>query len=343
MMGNHDKNQSVSQTLPLGEFDLIDRFFKQSQRGPSTTQNPWVQLGIGDDCALLEGGWAISTDMLVEGRHFLPNADPELLGHKCLAVNLSDLAAMGAKPIAFTLSLALPQAKADWLEGFSRGLLRLADQHQCTLVGGDTTAGPLTISITVLGQVKPHLALARNKAQVGDDVWVSHTLGDARLALGYYRQEWALSANELATVAPRMHTPTPRVELGQALLGRAHAAIDISDGLLGDLAHILKASHVSAQIQIDHVPASTTLNNKSLELRRMCTLCGGDDYELCFTAPTDEREAIRDILSSLHLWGKVIGTIVAPCEPLIQLIDADGDSLPVELSRQYLKSFDHFK
>jgi thiamine-monophosphate kinase len=343
MMPHQDPKQSASQRSSLGEFDLIERFFKQSPNSLlATTKNPWVKLGIGDDCALL-GNWAISTDMLVEGRHFLPNANPEWLGHKCLAVNLSDLAAMGAKPVAFTLSLALPEVREEWLEKFSKGLFALADQYQCSLIGGDTTAGPLTVSITVFGEIDSALALRRSGAKAGDDIWVSHCVGDARLALGYYRNEWPLSETELANVAPRMHAPTPRVELGMALIGHAHAAIDISDGLLGDLAHILRASDVSADIKIDQVPAAPVLANKSVELRRLCTLNGGDDYELCFTAPITERDWIEKTTQTMGLNTRRIGKIKKREDSLMTLLDQDGDTLPKELQDQYLKSFDHFK
>ena len=342
-MSSHDTNQSDRRKDSMGEFDLIERFFKQSPNSVlATSKNPWVKLGIGDDCALL-GDWAISTDMLVEGRHFLPNANPEWLGHKCLAVNLSDLAAMGAKPVAFTLALALPEVREAWLEKFSKGLLSLADQYQCSLIGGDTTAGPLTISITVFGEIDSALALRRSGAKAGDDIWVSHCLGDARLALGYYRNEWSLSKTELANVAPRMHAPTPRVELGMALIGHAHAAIDISDGLLGDLAHILRASHVSADIKIDQVPASSVLANKSVELRRLCTLNGGDDYELCFTAPITERDWIEKASQAMGLNTRRIGKIKEREYSLMNLFDKDSDVLPSELQNQYLNSFDHFK
>ena len=334
----------------IGEFDLIQRYFKR----PHHTQNPEVVLGIGDDCALLscsaknpnensDETLAISTDMLVEGRHFLADADPRLLGHKCLAVNLSDLAAMGAKPIGFTLAIAMPEVRSHWLEEFSKGLFELADQHGCTLIGGDTTAGPLTISITVFGKVNRQTALRRNCAQVGDDIWVSHELGDARLALGALRHEWALTVEQLALVAPRMHAPTPRIELGQNLLGLAHAAIDVSDGLLGDLSHILKMSSVSAQIHIDEMPASPTLSAQSLELKRLCTLNGGDDYELCFTASPQQRESIEAIGEKLHLRLTKIGTITSASSELITLRDCDDRVLPQELSQEYLKSFDHFK
>ena len=330
----------------IGEFDLIQRYFKRTEH----SQNADVVLGIGDDCALLSCSaknpnetLAISTDMLVEGRHFLADANPRLLGHKCLAVNLSDLAAMGAQPIGFTLAIAMPEVRTQWLEEFSQGLLALADAHGCALVGGDTTAGPLTMSITVFGKVRRDTALRRNQAQVGDDIWVSHELGDARLVLGALRHEWVLTGEQLALTAPRMHAPTPRIELGQSLLELAHAAIDVSDGLLGDLSHILKMSGVSAEIHIDAVPASPTLAAQSLELKRLCTLNGGDDYELCFTASPDQRERIKEIGEKLQLRLTKIGSIMPASSPLITLKDSDGQVLPQELSQQYLKSFDHFK
>ena len=337
---------------PLGEFDLIERFFK-NRANLELKNHPEIHLGIGDDCALIGvekslntsdlKDLAISTDMLVEGRHFLPNADPYLLGHKCLAVNLSDLAAMGARPLGFTLAIAMPEVKAAWLEAFSNGLFDLANQHQCPLIGGDTTAGHLTISITVFGRVSGDEALARHKAQVGDDIWISHQVGDARLTLGAVRLEWPLGTEEFNTVSPRMHAPTPRVNLGQKLLGIAHAAIDISDGLLGDLSHILRQSKVSAEVLIDQVPGSTVLSSKSLELQRLCKLTGGDDYELCFTAPSEKSAAINDLSKELGLALTKIGKITSSSTQLITLIDGDGHPLPPNLSAQYLKSFDHFK
>ncbi|MEG2034504.1 MAG: thiamine-phosphate kinase, partial [Janthinobacterium sp.] len=196
-------------------------------------------LGIGDDCSLLAitpgRQLAISSDMLVEDRHFFAGADPRMLGHKSLAVNLSDLAAMGARPVAFTLALALPQAERSWLAGFAEGLFALADEFGCELIGGDTTKGPLNICITVFGELAPGQALRRGAAVAGDDIWVSGTVGDARLALAGYRMEQELAPADLLMAAARMHTPTPRVALGCALAeaGLAHAAIDISDGLAG--------------------------------------------------------------------------------------------------------------
>jgi thiamine-monophosphate kinase len=344
------QKQSQTRTSPSstsstpGEFDLIERFFKQrSVNHP----NSGIALGIGDDCALINPinhqHIAISTDMLVEGRHFLVGADPYLLGRKCLAVNLSDLAAMGASPLGFTLAIAMPEVKVDWLESFSNGLWDMANEHNCQLIGGDTTAGPLTISITIFGQVPKDKSLGRNKAQVGDDIWVSHQVGDARLSLGALRQEWALSSEEFSAVSQRMHNPTPRTELGQGLVGIAHAAIDISDGLLGDLSHILRQSSVSADILIDQVPGSKTLNSKSIELQRLCKLAGGDDYELCFTAPKNKSSQLEELSASLGLQLTKIGSINEQAEKLVRLIDGHGQELSNSLSEQYLKSFDHFK
>lgn len=213
----------------LSEFDLIRRFFTRPVRKAA--------LGVGDDCALIDARpghqLAISTDMLVSGRHFFPDVAPRALGHKALAVNLSDLAAMGAEPRAFTLALALPEADPAWLEPFAAGLLALADDHGCELIGGDTTKGPLTLSITVFGDVPPRQALRRDAARPGDDLWVSGTLGDARLALGDCRGEWLLPEPDFTLIRPRMDSPTPRVALGLALRGVAHAALDVSDGLVG--------------------------------------------------------------------------------------------------------------
>ena len=230
----------------MGEFDLIERYFKRPTHKAA--------LGVGDDCALFmptQGmQLAVSSDMLVEGRHFLSTVDPARLGHKALAVNLSDLAAVGAEPLAFTLALSLPRVDEAWLAGFSSGLLRLADAHGCELVGGDTTQGPLNICITVFGEVPPGDALLRQNAQVGDDIYISGTVGDARLALEVFRGTHTLSGEAFEQARLRMEQPTPRVALGTALRAVANAAIDVSDGLLGDLGHILKRSGVGAQIDL---------------------------------------------------------------------------------------------
>ncbi|HWZ47183.1 MAG TPA: thiamine-phosphate kinase [Herbaspirillum sp.] len=319
----------------MSEFDLIARYFTRPAAAGSQS---CTVLGIGDDCALLQPNagmqLAISTDMLVEGRHFFPAADALALGHKCLAVNLSDLAAMGAQPLAFTLALALPAAQDDWLGPFSSGLLALADLHGCELIGGDTTKGPLTISITIFGEVPADGALRRDAAQVGDDIWVSGTLGDARLALAGYRNEITLAAAEQQAAAERMHRPTPRVALGLALRGIAHAAIDISDGLNGDLGHILQRSGVGAVLDVDALPAGPVLRRQERALQRRFTLAGGDDYELCFTAPSAQREAVLCAATSTTPVTR-IGSIERA--PGLRLRDSNGAPLDITVS-----SFDHF-
>jgi thiamine-monophosphate kinase len=286
----------------MGEFDLIARHFKRP------TQR--AVLGVGDDCALLAPTpgmhMAVSSDMLVEGRHFLSTVDPTRLGHKALAVNLSDLAACGAEPTAFTLALSLPRIDEAWLKSFSSGLMQLANIHSCELVGGDTTQGPLTICITAFGEVPPGDALLRQNAQVGDDIYVSGTVGDARLALEVFRGAQSLDANAFEAVRARMELPTPRIALGIALRAIANAAIDVSDGLLGDLGHILQRSQVGAQIDtawLQHsnifgaddqaAGISPTLAQLPWNKRIDFALAGGDDYELCFTAPVHQREMVH--------------------------------------------------
>ncbi|WP_317205738.1 thiamine-phosphate kinase [Janthinobacterium sp.] len=317
----------------LSEFDLIQHYFARPRAGRAT-------LGIGDDCALLTPTpglqTAISSDMLVEGRHFFAGADARKLGHKSLAVNLSDLAAMGARPVAFTLALALPAAERDWLAGFAEGLFALADAHGCELIGGDTTKGPLNICITVFGELAPGAALRRDAARAGDDVWISGTLGDARLALAGYRAELALAPAELELAAARMHTPTPRVALGLALAGVAHAAIDISDGLVGDLGHILAASRVGATLDADALPAGPALARREQDLRRRFTAAGGDDYELCFTAPAGARAAIAALAAGAATPVTRVGRIDAA--PGLRLVD--GAARPLDLR---LEGFDHFR
>lgn len=316
----------------MGEFDLIERFFKRpAQRQP---------LGVGDDCALLAPApgtqLAVSSDMLVEGRHFLPDADPRQLGHKCLAVNLSDLAACGARPLAFTLALALPAADEAWLAPFSEGLLALADAHGCELVGGDTTRGPLNLCITVFGEVPTGQALLRSGARPGDDLYVSGTLGDARLALQALRGEVQVSAPVLAAARERLDRPTPRVALGLALRGLATSAIDISDGLLGDLGHVLRASGVGATVDADAVANLLAAGDAvGPELRRAYTLAGGDDYELAFTAPPAAREAVRAAAAQADTRVTRIGQIEAARG--LRLVDAHGQSVP-----GHFASFDHF-
>jgi thiamine-monophosphate kinase len=320
----------------LSEFDLIKRYFQRDRAaGPNTV------LGVGDDCALLAPTpgklLAISSDMLVEDRHFFAGADPFLLAHKCLAVNLSDLAAMGARPLGFTLALALPAADPDWLDGFSRGLFALADAHGCELLGGDTTKGPLNVCITIFGELAPGQALRRDAARVGDDIWISGTLGDARLWLAARRSEVALDAADHAATASRMHAPTPRVALGRLLAegGLAHAALDISDGLVGDLNHILAASRVGAVLDVDALPAGPALARQPRALRRRFAAAGGDDYELCFTAPVEKRDAILAAGVDSGTTVTRVGSITA--EPGLRLVDADGAALDLQLA-----GWDHF-
>ena len=319
----------------LSEFDLIQHYFTRAPRPGSR-----AALGVGDDCALLAPTpgmqLAISSDMLVEGRHFLPQADPCKLAHKCLAVNLSDLAAMGARPLAFTLAFSLPEANPEWLAPFSTGLFALADLHGCELIGGDTTKGPRNICITVFGELPPGQALRRDAAQPGDDIWVSGSLGDARLALAGYRHERSLPPADFARACERMHTPTPRVALGLALRGVAHAAIDVSDGLAGDLGHILARSEVGALLNVDSLPAGPMLLRQAAALQREYCLMGGDDYELCFTAPAGRRESVLAAGLASDTPVTRIGSIGST--PGLRLIDAAGTPLSLPLS-----SFDHFR
>lgn len=292
----------------MSEFDLIQRYF--------THATPAAELGVGDDAALLriapDMELAVSTDMLVSGTHFLPDADPFLLGHKVLAVNLSDMAAMGARPRWALLAVSLPHADEAWLEKFSAGFFSLARQHGVELIGGDTTRGPLNLCVTIMGEVPRGAALRRSGAQVGDDIWVSGRLGDAALALAHLQGKVQLSDADFASCAQALHQPQPRVALGLALRGVASSAIDISDGLLADLGHILDCSGAGAEIRFDALPISSVLRNYLHEpLGRRCALSGGDDYELCFTAAAAQRNAVEKIAATLNLPLARIGVIVA--------------------------------
>ena len=327
----------------MGEFDLIARYFTRPVRPGGA-----AALGVGDDCALLAptAGMqlAVSSDMLVEGRHFFADVDPEALGHKALAVNLSDLAACGARPLAFTLALSLPRVDESWLAGFARGLLALADAHGCELVGGDTTQGPLNLCITVFGEVPAGQALLRSGARPGDDLYVSGTLGDARLALEALLGHIALPADMLARARQRLERPAPRVALGLALRGVASSAMDVSDGLLGDLSHILRASGVGAAVDADAVSKLIanspdifkTGGQSGTEMLRQCTLAGGDDYELLFTAPAAHRSAVAAASAASGTPVRRIGTVLA--EPVLQLVNAQGQTV----ENRYA-SFDHFR
>jgi thiamine-monophosphate kinase len=331
----------------LSEFSLIERFFARRANAPSPRHQDEAArpLGIGDDCALIAPPaghqLAISTDMLVEGRHFFADVDPRALGHKALAVNLSDLAAMGAAPHAFTLALALPRADEAWLAAFSDGLFALAERFDCALIGGDTTSGPLNICITVFGDVPHRAALRRDAARPGDDIYVSGRLGDARAGLGAILGEWRAPDDASAdTIAAQwrhaLEWPEPRVALGQALRGVAHAALDISDGLAGDLMHILRRSNARAVVDADAVPCADALRALPDAARRQCALAGGDDYELCFTAPPSARDALAAIADSVQVPLTRIGRIEAGA-PAIDWRDANG--APLSLT---LQGFDHF-
>lgn len=327
----------------MGEFDLIARYFRRPARRAA--------LGIGDDCALLPvlsgQQLAISSDMLVEGRHFFGDVDPAALGNKALAVNLSDLAACGAEPLGFTLALALPEVNEAWLAGFSDGLLALADSHNCELMGGDTTRGPLTICITVFGTVPVTAgrsqALLRSGAKPGDDVYVSGSLGDARLALDALRGRIHLPSALLNATRLRLERPTPRVALGLALRGVASAAIDLSDGLAGDLQHVLQASNVGASMDTAAAlnllaarrHADWPLAGLSQGGALNAVLSGGDDYELAFTAPAGQRHAVEAAARASQTVVSRIGRIEA--EPGLRWLDTNG--APVA---DVFSSFDHF-
>jgi thiamine-monophosphate kinase len=315
------------------EFSLIQRYFTRPVRHTA--------LGVGDDCALLAPApgmaLAVSVDMLVAGRHFLPDTDAARLGHKALAVNLSDCAAMGAQPRWATLALALPAADEAWLAAFAQGFFALADQFKIDLVGGDTTRGPLNICIQIMGEVPQGQALRRDGARPGDDIWVSGTLGDAALALAHVQQRFCLDASALAALLPRLEAPTPRVALGLALRDLAHSAIDLSDGLLADLGHILERSGCGADIEFAALPVSAALRTYlDQDLVRDCVLAGGDDYELCFTAPAAARPAIAALAAPLGLPLTCIGRITAAGG--LRLLDADQHPMPVKVT-----GFDHFQ
>jgi len=318
----------------LSEFSLIQQYFQQL-----TASRDDVLLGIGDDCALLQCPpdhvIAVSIDTLVENIHFFADVDPEHLGYKCLAVGLSDLAAMGAQAAWFTLALTLPELNEDWLKRFSQGLAKLAKKYSVQLVGGDTTRGPLTISIQVHGFVEPTKALRRNTAKVGDMLYVTGTLGDAGAALQLQLQEWddeALNTDDKLYLRQRLEQPTPRLEIGQNLAGLASSAIDISDGLLADLGHILDKSRVGARLDLTKLPLSSTMSKVDRTMAERFALQSGDDYELCFTVPAEYSLHIEQRLEGLCTH---IGTITD--DDGIYFIDDDNALIALKGT-----GYDHF-
>jgi thiamine-monophosphate kinase len=309
------------------EFEIIRRHFTRRART--------AVLGVGDDCALVRpragATLAVSADMLLSGRHFFPDADPEWLGHKALAVNLSDLAAMGADPRWALLAIALPKADRKWIAAFARGFFRLARRFGTELIGGDTTRGPLAISITVIGEVPAKLALRRDAARAGDDVWLSGATGEAALGLALLEGRVRLNRAARKACLRRLHAPEPRVKLGRALRGLARSAIDVSDGLLADLGHIARASRVAAELRWEDIPRARAIREcPNAALARSCVLAGGDDYELVFTAPRSGRGRIA------ALGAARIGSIV-PGRPEVRVRDAAGRAVPFSRA-----GFDHF-
>jgi thiamine-monophosphate kinase len=301
------------------EFDLIERHFTR----PAAN----AVLGVGDDCALIDVSngmdLAVSTDTMVSGTHFFPDVDPENLGHKALAVNLSDMAAMGALPYWATLALTLPNVNHDWLAAFAKGFFDLAQEYNVSLIGGDTTRGPLTMTVTI--------------AKPGNDVWVSGNVGDAALAVAHRHGRIVLNEADYREAVMRLYEPTPRVALGQALRGLATATIDVSDGLLADLTHICRLSGVGATVDLASVPVSEIgAKHLATDAGRNAIVAGGDDYELCFTAHPNSRESIEDLTDVLGIPLSRIGQIRRGKG--VSLLGGDGKPVKVDG-----RGYDHFK
>jgi thiamine-monophosphate kinase len=317
----------------LSEFELIRRYFERPARN--------ALLGVGDDAALVKPGpgmaLAVSTDMLLEGRHFVAGTEPRALGHKALAVNLSDMAAMGAAPRWATLALALPQADDKWLAAFAAGLFALAERFEVDLIGGDTTRGSLAIAITVLGEVPEESALLRSGARAGDDIWVSGELGGAALGLAHLQGRVELEAQDALEAARRLNSPEARVALGQRLRGVASSAIDLSDGFAGDLQHVLERSSVAAQVHYARLPRPATFSRLSdPRLEAECVLSGGDDYELLFTAAPGRRAELEALAGEVDVALTRVGSIRAGA-PTLELLDAAGRAMP------RVGGYDHFR
>lgn len=314
------------------EFDLIARYFTRAPKR--------AVLGVGDDAALVRVRpgmeLAVSTDMFVSGTHFLPEADPRRLGHKALAVNVSDMAAMGADPRWAVLSVSLPQVDAAWLRKLSRGFFDLAATFGIDLIGGDTTRGPLNLCVTIFGEVPSGKALRRDGARAGDDVWVSGDLGSAAVGLAHLQGRVRLPGGAAARCVRALEMPQPRVALGRGLRGVASAALDVSDGLLGDLGHICERSALGADIELDRVPRSADLARVSdSEFVHAAVLSGGDDYELCFTAPPRVRGRVEALGKRLGIEVTRIGRMRTGRD--VRVFRADGSP-----HRTHRRGFDHF-
>ena len=316
----------------LSEFELIAKYFTP------TVAN--AVLGVGDDCALFRVSpgceLAVSTDTLVSGTHFFPDADAEKLGHKALAVNLSDLAAMGALPRYVLLALTLPKVDEPWLAQFSRGFLRLASEFGVELIGGDTTRGPLSITLTVMGEVGVGCALRRDGAQDGDDIWVSGELGAAALALKHLQGSITLQNDVFSAAAERLYCPSARVALGRALIGIAKSAIDVSDGLAADHGHLCERSGLSAHVHLGSVPMFHPLRSLDVADQIACAFAGGDDYELCFTAPESMRPRVLRTSVNVGLPLTRIGSMRCG-DSKVHWIGERGEVVPLAFS-----GFDHF-
>lgn len=318
------------------EFQLIARYF--------THATPHTLLGVGDDAALIKPGrgqvLAVAADMLVGGRHFFMDADPESVGHKALAVNLSDMAAMGALPRWATLGIALPKADERRVAAIAKGFMKLAHKHGVDLVGGDTTRGPLNLCVQIIGEVPARQALRRDGARPGDDVWVSGTLGDAALAVAARNKRIKLNPAERKLAQRRLDWPVPRLALGLALRGVARSVIDVSDGLVADLGHICERSKVAAVVAVERLPVSPLMKrHRELPAAQAALLGGGDDYELCFTAAPAKRAAVERAAAKARTRVMRIGRILRAPEGACSVVVVDADGLPVMPARQ---GFDHF-
>ena len=317
----------------MNEFEIIRRYF--------TPPTDHTLLAGGDDAALVSvtAGMdlVVTTDALVAGRHFFADADARGVGHKSMAVNLSDIAAMGARPRWATLSLTIPSAAEAWLEAFAEGFLRLARDYEVDLIGGDTTRGPLTICVQVLGEVEHSKALRRAGARAGDDLWVSGEVGDSALALAHARGEFHLTSRDRDYALKRLNLPQPRVALGRALIGLANSCIDVSDGLTADVGHIAECSSVRAVIEWDRVPLSAVaIRYRDHPVVQRAALAGGDDYELAFSAPRELRDEIEAVAGRVALALTRIGRVEQGSG--VAVIDRTGR--PIELTEA---GFDHFR